>query len=107
MSKRKLKDYYLISESPASRVAEAYRVLRTNIQFASIDNPIKTIVVTSTAPAEGKSTTAANLAISMAQTGSSVLIIEGDLRRPTLHRFFGSSAAGAIFLSVASFGVHC
>ena len=86
--KRKLKAYHLITENLSSRVAESYRVLRTNILFASLDKPIKTIVLTSTAPAEGKSTTVANLAIAFAQTGSKVLLIDADLRRPTLHKVF-------------------
>lgn len=87
--KHKMKKHRLITENLASRVAESYRGLRTNIQFASLDKPIKTILFTSTAPAEGKSTTVANLAIAFAQTGSSVLLIDADLRRPTLHKVFG------------------
>jgi capsular exopolysaccharide synthesis family protein len=89
--KKKMTQYHLITENLSSRVAESYRVLRTNIQFASLDKPIKTILVTSTAPAEGKSTTTANLAIAFAQTGSRVLVIDADLRRPSLHKVFGIS----------------
>ena len=75
--------------SPRSPVAEAYRQLRTNIQFASLDRPIKTLLVTSTSPEEGKSTTLANLAITIAQTGKSVILVDCDLRRPSLHQLFG------------------
>ncbi len=86
--KHKLKVHRLITENLSSRVAESYRVLRTNIQFASLDKPIKHILVTSTGPAEGKSTTTANLAIAFAQMGSRVLVIDADLRRPTMHKVF-------------------
>ncbi len=74
--------------SPKSPVSESFRSLRTNILFANIDKPVKTLVISSSATKEGKSTTVANLAITMAQTGSRVLIIDGDLRRPTMHNFF-------------------
>lgn len=80
----------LITHShPRSAVAEAYRQLRTNIQFASLDRPLHTLLVTSTGPEEGKSTTLANLAITLAQTGSSVILVDCDLRRPSLHELFG------------------
>ncbi len=75
--------------SPKSPVSEAYRILRTNIQFLGVDTPIRTLVVTSAGPQEGKSTTAANLSIIIAQSGQKVLLVDADLRRPTLHRIFG------------------
>lgn len=75
--------------NPRSPVSEAYRQLRTNIQFSSLDRPLRTLLVTSTGPQEGKSTTLANLAVTVAQTGSSVLVVDCDLRRPTLQRIFG------------------
>jgi capsular exopolysaccharide synthesis family protein len=74
---------------PGSAAAEAYRTLRTNIQFSSLDKPIHTLLVTSTAPDEGKSTTLANLAVTMAQAEQHVLIVDCDLRRPSLHQIFG------------------
>ncbi|MDP3058828.1 MAG: CpsD/CapB family tyrosine-protein kinase [bacterium] len=89
--KVKMKVYKLITENLASRVAESYRVIRTNIQFASLENPLKTLLITSAAPSEGKSTTVANLAIVFAQTGSRVLLLDADLRRPTMHKIFNIS----------------
>lgn len=76
---------------PRSPAAEAYRTLRTNIQFSSLDKPLRTLLVTSTAPDEGKSITLANLAVTMAQAEQRVIVVECDLRRPTLHTLFGLS----------------
>lgn len=78
----------IVQSNPKSPISEAYRTLRTNIQFASFDKDIKTIVVTSSGPKEGKSTTAANLALTMAETSKKVIIIDCDLRKPTLHKNF-------------------
>ncbi|HEY3294677.1 MAG TPA: polysaccharide biosynthesis tyrosine autokinase [bacterium] len=74
--------------SPKSPVSEAYRSLRTNIQFADIDKPKRVILMTSTTSKEGKSTTAVNLSVTLAQTGSRVLLVDSDLRRPNIHNFF-------------------
>lgn len=74
--------------NPRSPVAEAYRQLRTNIQFSSLDKKIQTLLLTSTGPQEGKSTTLANLAIAIAGTGSKVIVVDCDLRRPTQHKLF-------------------
>lgn len=79
----------LISQfEPKSAAAEAYRSLRTAIQFAHIDRPCRSILVTSASAGEGKTTTAANFAIVSAQTGSRVCLVDSDLRRPGLHRAF-------------------
>ena len=71
---------------PRDPLSEAYRVLRTNLGFSAIDGELRSIVVTSGSPGEGKSTTAANLAIVMAQAGKRVVIIDSDLRRPVQHK---------------------
>ncbi len=73
---------------PRSPAAEAYRTLRTNIQFSSLDRPIRTILATSTAPGEGKSTAIANLAVTLAQAEKRVILVDCDLRRPALHTLF-------------------
>ena len=74
---------------PRSPAAEAYRALRTNIQFSSLDRPLRTILATSTAADEGKSTTIANLAVTVAEAEQRVILVDCDLRRPTLHTLFG------------------
>ncbi len=73
---------------PRSPAAEAYRTLRTNLTFAGLDKPIETLVVTSAAPGEGKSTTLANLAVTMAQGEHRTILVDADLRRPSLHEIF-------------------
>ncbi|MCA9930308.1 MAG: CpsD/CapB family tyrosine-protein kinase [Anaerolineales bacterium] len=77
---------------PRSPVSEAYRTLRTNLSFYSLDNPIKTLVVTSAAVDEGKSATIANLAVTMAQGGHRTILVDCDLRRPSLHTLFNLQA---------------
>ena len=74
---------------PRSPISEAYRTLRTNLDFASLDRALKTLVVTSAGVGEGKSTTLANLAVVSAQAGRKVILVDADLRRPTLHQIFG------------------
>jgi len=71
---------------PRSPLAEAFRVLRTNIQYASVDKPINTLLVTSPSPKDGKSTISANLAVVMAQSGRQVALLDADLRRPSVHK---------------------
>ncbi|MCB0036778.1 MAG: CpsD/CapB family tyrosine-protein kinase [Anaerolineales bacterium] len=77
---------------PRSPVSEAYRTLRTNLSFYSLDNPLRTLVVTSPAPDEGADEAAANLAVTMAQSGKRTILVECDLRRPSLHTLFGQAA---------------
>lgn len=74
--------------NPKSPISEAYRTLRTNVDFSSIDEAIQVIMVTSAGPGEGKSTTVTNLAVTYAQTDRKVLIIDADLRKPTMHHTF-------------------
>ena len=79
----------IVHHTPMSRVAEACRSIRTNILFASTDRSMKTMLVTSPRPREGKTTTAVSIAITMAQAGSRVLLVDTDMRRPRLHKVFG------------------
>ena len=73
---------------PRSAVAEAYRALRTNIEFASLEAPIRALLITSSVPGEGRTLTAANLAVVFAQAGRRVLLVDADLRKPGLHIVF-------------------
>ena len=75
--------------NPRSPISEAYRVLRTNIQFSSLDRRVRALLITSTSPEEGKSTVLVNLAVTFAQAGNRVVVVDADLRRPSLHKFFG------------------
>lgn len=79
----------ITAADPKSPASEAYRTLRTNIQFAGLDRPVRNIVITSATPGEGKSTTLANFGVVVAHAGSRVCLIDSDLRHPSLHRFFG------------------
>lgn len=73
---------------PRSVVAESYRTLRTNIEFAAVDRPVRTLLVTSAIPGEGKTVTAANIAVVFAQAGRQVILVDADLRKPGIHLLF-------------------
>lgn len=77
---------FVVESKPKSMIAEAYRTLRTNIQYSAFDKEIQSIVVTSAEAAEGKSTVSGNLAITFAQNGKKVILVDCDLRRPSVHR---------------------
>ncbi|HRW46226.1 MAG: polysaccharide biosynthesis tyrosine autokinase [Caldilinea sp.] len=82
-------DSIVMLNNPHSTDAEAFRVLRTNLLFASVDHELHSLLVSSPNPGEGKSFVSANLAVAFAQTGKRVILIDADLRKPTLHRVFG------------------
>lgn len=93
LSRREQERYQtnLVLNSPRSELAEAYRTLRSNLQFCNVGKQKKVLLVTSSLPQEGKSTTLANLAISFCQLGKRVIAVDADLREPTIHRVFGIS----------------
>lgn len=90
------RDRLVIFNSPFSPETEGYRLVRSNIQFAGVDQAVKTILITSSNPGEGKSTTAANLAVVMAQTDLKTILIDADLRRPSIHQIFGVPNLGGL-----------
>jgi capsular exopolysaccharide synthesis family protein len=81
-------DNRLLLHSRSGAILESYRVVRSNVRFSSVDAPLQSILVSSTVPGEGKSVTACNLAVAMALDGKSVILVDVDLRRPTLHAKF-------------------
>jgi non-specific protein-tyrosine kinase len=101
-------DKLVVSKFPLSSAAEAYRILRTNLQFKMVERSIRSLMVTSTQPMEGKSVTAANLAAVLAQSGKKVVLVDADLRRPTQHRVFEMSNStgltGALLEEKANLG---
>jgi capsular exopolysaccharide synthesis family protein len=81
--------FLITLQNPSSAIAESYRSLRTNLDFVALERHVKTICITSASRTEGKSTTAVNLAIALAQMGRKTLLVEADLRKPFLHFAFG------------------
>ena len=91
----------LAISDPENSAVEAYRNLRTNVQFLGIERKMRSIQVTSTRPGEGKSTTAANLAVVLSQTGATVVMVDADLRNPDLHRMFGVDGSNGLTNNLA------
>ncbi len=87
--------------APESPPVEAYRNLRTNVQFLGIERKMRLIQVTSTRPGEGKTTTAANLAVVLSQTGANVVLVDADLRKPDLHRMFAIDGSNGLTNNLA------
>jgi non-specific protein-tyrosine kinase len=83
------KEELYVARQPRSPISEAFRTLRTNLEFAGVDKPIRSILVTSPGPGEGKTTIAANLATIIAQGGKRVILMDADLRKPCIHRILG------------------
>ena len=77
-----------IKENPTSLLAEAYRGLRTSLEYSSVDKELKSLVITSSNPGEGKSTVSSNLAFILSQGGKKVIVVDADLRKPTIHKKF-------------------
>ena len=109
LDKERRKHAAISFDNDNSHIAEAFRKLRTNLQFLAIDNPPRVLLITSSTPSEGKSTTAINIALTLAESGNSVLLIDGDLRRPSVHKYldlvgsvgFSSVLSGAATLEDA------
>lgn len=92
--------------NPKSVIAEEFRTIRTNIDFAQVDRDIKSIVVSSSIPAEGKSTISSNLAIAMGAMDKNVLVVDADMRKPTLHRTFTLSNEQGLTTLLAHPDIH-
>ncbi|TLH70592.1 protein tyrosine kinase [Mycolicibacterium cosmeticum] len=89
LDKERKKEPAISFGNDSSAIAEALRKLRTNLQFLSVDNPPRVILVTSSLPGEGKSTTAINLALALAEADHNVVIVDGDMRRPMIAKYLG------------------
>ena len=89
----------IVESRPKSAEAEAYKTLRTNVQYSSISKKIKTLLVTSADSKDGKSTVCSNLGVTFSQNGQSVIILDCDFRKPSIHKFFNiSNSAGITYI---------
>ena len=92
----KFNQVLIVKNKPKSHISEAYRTLRTNIKFSSLDKPLNTIMVTSAVPQEGKTTNTVNSALTIAESGKKVIIVDADLRVPLIHKVFNSDSKPGI-----------
>ena len=95
----------IVHNQSSSPIAEAYRTLRTNIQFSKADGELKTMMFASAGPGEGKSTTIANLAVTLANSEKKVIIVDCDLRRPSQHKIFSKENKGLTNILFEGLGV--
>ncbi|MEN4450260.1 polysaccharide biosynthesis tyrosine autokinase [Mycobacterium sp. SM3041] len=102
LDKERRKTAAISFKDSSSGIAEAFRKLRTNLSFLAVDNPPRVIVVTSSVPEEGKSTTAINIALALAEADRSVVLVDGDMRRPMVHKYLG--LVGTVGLSTVLSG---
>lgn len=102
LDKKRLQAAAIPFDSEHSAISEAFRKLRTNLHFLAVDNPPRMIVVTSSIPSEGKSTTAINIALALAEADKNVLLIDGDMRRPSLDKYL--DVVGSVGLSTVLSG---
>ncbi len=84
-----MKDEIIVDKNPKSSVAEAIRIIRTNLEFSGVDKKVRSVLITSSVPSEGKSFISTNLATAFAQNGSKVLLMDCDMRKGRLHKIFG------------------
>jgi receptor protein-tyrosine kinase len=103
LDKERRKEPAISFESDNSGIAESFRKLRTNLQFLAVDNPPRVIVVTSSSPHEGKSTSAINIALALAEADHNVVLVDGDMRRPSVDRYLDLVGAAG-FSTVLSGG---
>ncbi|HGH7179071.1 TPA: CpsD/CapB family tyrosine-protein kinase [Bacillus luti] len=94
--KRKSIRQLITHQEPKSRITEQYRNIRTNIEFTSVDNHIRSIMVTSANPGDGKTTTVSNLAVVFGQQGKKVLVVGADLRKPSIQDLFAAHASNGL-----------
>jgi non-specific protein-tyrosine kinase len=103
---KRLNHVLVTVEKPRSTISESYRILRTSLESTSPESPPRTILITSSGPGEGKTTTSANLAVALAQAGNRVILVDADMRRASLHKLFGQDNNRGISTALMETGGH-